>query len=193
MPDDLIRAALLAANSYTFLHFLWYAFDGFLEWRVRISGTRLAFVTTAKSASEHGDYPNDPRQSTLYCWWMFQAPRIGNLGEQITEIEGKLRDWEKKVIQLMQEDPSDGHGMNLANGLMQINQIQGELSKLSRSVEQAQKVICAARIPVSLKRFDDAFHTLSRSKNLRWLAIEVLFPILFGVFALVLLAKDVWY
>jgi hypothetical protein len=68
ISENLILNTLLATNAYLLLHFMWYAFEGLLEWRLRVTGTRLAFLTGARYGSEHADYPNDPRQSTLYNW-----------------------------------------------------------------------------------------------------------------------------
>ncbi|MDR7123114.1 hypothetical protein [Rheinheimera soli] len=39
ISEDLITNSLLVTNVYFLLHFIWYAFEGFLEWRLRVTGT----------------------------------------------------------------------------------------------------------------------------------------------------------
>eukprot|EP01036_Dinobryon_divergens_P059107 gene59107-78863_t len=48
-------------NAYLLLHFGWYAWEAFFEWRVRLTGTRVAFQTGSTFGSEAADYPGDPR------------------------------------------------------------------------------------------------------------------------------------
>jgi len=70
---------------------LWGAIDSFCEWRLRITGTRAAFITTGILSSESGDYPNDPRHSTLYFWWVKNAKIIDNLTEKVDSIESQIK------------------------------------------------------------------------------------------------------
>ncbi len=86
LDDQLFRYMLLGAVAYLAMHFVWCAVDSFIEWRLRITGTKVAFVTTGTFASEHADYPNDPRQSTLYNWWKGQATSINGIDEKIEDI-----------------------------------------------------------------------------------------------------------
>lgn len=97
LSDSMLKNGLLLATLYLYVHFLWYTIDSFIGWRVRVTGTKLAFLTGAKYTSEHGDYPNDPQQSTLYSWWTDHAKRIGNIGEKIGSIDKSFMDWENKV------------------------------------------------------------------------------------------------
>src|SRR3990167_303384 len=101
LNDEIIAKGLIAVLSYLFIHFLWCLNDAFLTWKIRVTGTRLVFVTTGKFANEYADYPNDPRSSSLYWWWLEEAKKIGGIGSKIDEIERALNSWEQKIQALM--------------------------------------------------------------------------------------------
>ena len=173
-------------NLYLLIHFSWCAFDSILEWKIRITGTRLAFVTTARLSSEDGDYPNDARQSTMYSWWIAQAKKIGNLKGKIETIESQIKVSQERLDKAVAETDSVNMS-NLSSSVLQtLNNALTATNDLKHSVETAQKAIASQRIPVSLQRFDNWFQFLLRSQNLRWLIIEFVFPIILGGSALFL-------
>lgn len=184
LSSELIRTGLSIITAYLLIHFLWYVYEAFLEWRLRVTGTRLAFVTTAKVASEHGDYPNDPRQSTLYSWWSYQARRIQNIGKRASAIDELMKISEEKLRTLYEER---GKESNLHAVVGIVSETRTAVVDLKRSVEQVHGTLTAQRIPVSLARFDRWFGLFLRSENIRWLVIDVLVPVLAGAAALVLL------
>src|SRR5262249_16960966 len=58
LNDIVIKFTLAAVVAYLLVHFVWVALDAFMEWRLRITGTKLAFQTGSLAASEHADYPD---------------------------------------------------------------------------------------------------------------------------------------
>lgn len=186
LSDAVLRTGLLCVLSYLSIHFLWAAFDSFLEWRLRITGTRLSFITTARFASEEGDYPNDPRQSTLYSWWLDHAKRIGNLSARFLDLERLLQNLDQD---LRARYTNGADAMNIVNACKPINEARETMVKLQQSVDEVQKTIFASRVPVSLKRFDRWFELFLRSQNLRWLVIDILVPVLLASSAMWLLLQ----
>ncbi|MBI5900215.1 MAG: hypothetical protein HZB40_13410 [Rhodocyclales bacterium] len=184
LNDFVFRTGLFWITLYLLLHFIWSAFDSLLEWRLRITGTKVAFVTTGVFSSEHADYPSDPRQSTLYNWWKGEATKIGDIAAKLSEIENQLREWDARLSTRF-ADQADA--LNVANASTSISSAREAVVKLERSVLEVRNTISAARIPVSLQRFDGWFQLFLRSQNLRWLIIEFGAPILLGAYALVLL------
>lgn len=182
LTNALVFKVIFFLNAYMFLHFFWCSIDHFQEWRLRLTGTRVAFVTTGRFSSEVGDYPNDPRQSTLYNWWKDEARKRTSFQEPLETIQKKLEEWEATV-----KDNLEGNNPNVVNACMSINQISTDIQKLKNSVEQVGKSIKSQRIPVSLKRFDGHFQFYLRSQNLRWLFLELGFPLVLGGYALFLL------
>ncbi len=186
LTDETVRSGLFWITVYLTVHFVWSSFDHFLEWRLRATGTKLSFVTTGKFASQHGDYPNDPRQSTLYSWWSVEAGKIGNLAGRATAIDQELHDWEARIrAQVCDTHPNC---MNITNAAVSVAGVREKVIELTRAVENASKALEAARIPVSLDRFDRWFKLLLRSQGARWLIVEFLLPIALNMAALVLLA-----
>ncbi len=185
LSDELIRKGLLVANSYLLIHFVWGGSDSWLEWGARLTGTRVAFVTTGKSASEHCDYPSDPRQSTLYNWWKNSASRIASLTEPLETIKKKLAAWEKRVEEaILKNDP------NVMIVVSSFREIQKNIYELKKKIENVEKTLTATRIPASLECFDGRFKLMLRSQNIRWLVLELAFPVLLGCWAVWLLLNE---
>src|SRR5206468_22569 len=111
LTDQLVRQGLGIWIVYLVAHFGWMAWEGFAEWRLRLTGTRVAAVTVGTFASEEADYPTDPRQSTLANWWRGQAKRIGNLTELIRGLERRVEAQEAAI----REGCARGDPLNVAN------------------------------------------------------------------------------
>lgn len=186
LSDRLIINSLLLTNLYFILHFIWYAFEGFLEWRLRVTGTRVAFMTGARFGSEHADYPDDPRQSTLYNWWKDQASQIGSFRTTTNELSEKVQEWEGKISSF--QDGNDS--LNLANAMSTLSQAKSSIEKLNTQIQNTEKILTAHRIPYSLSRFDGWFKLFLKSQNLRWIIIDIIIPVVVGITAILLLAKN---
>lgn len=187
LTDTVVRSGLFWITLYLIMHFIWSAWDNLLEWRLRITGTRVSFVTAAVLASEHADHPNDPRQSTLYHWWIEEAQKIGNLAEKVSNIERQLQDWESR---LQTEIDARADSSNIVNACSLISGVREVVVQLKHGIEEARQTISAYRVPVSLERFDAWFKLLLRSQNLRWFLVEFMLPILLGAAALFLLCFE---
>ena len=70
--------------------------------------------------------------------------------------------------------------------------LRKQLKETNESLKDAKKVLESERIPASLQRFDDAFHALLASQNIRWLAFEWLLPLLIGGMAICLLSYKIF-
>lgn len=184
LSDTIITNGLIAAVSYLLLHFLWVSIDAVFEWRLRITGTRVAFVTTGRISSEHGDYPAEPRQSTLYHWWIEQSKGLGSFETRMTSIEHRLESWDADLRARFTQGTD---AMNIVNATTSIAAVRDEIAKFHRAIVESGKIVHATRVPVSLARFNRWFELFLRSQNLRWFVIEFLLPILVGGYALSLL------
>ena len=187
LDDSLVRGSLLWVLIYLLIHFLWSAFDSLNEWRLRVTGTRVAWVTAATFASEEGDYPGDPRKSTLYNWWKVHASRIGNLTEKIKGIETTLKGFENDLNKIISDRAVANEVINIC--MPHISTTNSHVVELRQKLTEFSNVFESKRIPTSLKRFDLWFQICLRSQNLRWLVVEFSIPILLGIFALLLLSR----
>jgi hypothetical protein len=179
-PDQAwLQIGVLSVVGYLFIQFCWRGWDYIQFSRLRITGSRVSHVTTARLASEYGDYPNDPIQSTLYNWWLEAGKRIGNL----SEIANELRRVAKEL-----EDVAKRQGnMEMANINHVVHgagDIRNKASELERRLGEAVKVIQSARIPVSLERFDRWFRRFSKSQIARIVLLDLAVPFIFGVVAI---------
>lgn len=81
-----IQAGLLVILIYQIIHFVWLSWDALFEWRLRITGTKTVFSTGMKFGSGEADFPDDPRQSTLYNFY------YSNMLPNITKEFNKLKE-----------------------------------------------------------------------------------------------------
>ena len=181
LTDHVVRVWLILIVSYSLIHFFWGAFDNLLEWRLRLTGTKVAFITGARFTSEHGDYPDDPRQSTLYNWWLQEAKKIDNIPGEIRNIEEMISDWDTK---LRDKYNTGADATNIVNACNILTTAQAALGQLTNSINATSKVIENYRIPVSLERFDKWFECFLNSQNIRWILIEFLLPITIALYAI---------
>lgn len=189
LNDNVIRLTLAAVVIYLLFHFLWAGWDSLLEWRLRITGTRTVFQTGSMFAPRHVDYPVEPRQSTLYNWWVMQHTAIARVGIVVEELQEKLKTWAAD-IQAIREGKSDPYSNNLNNVISGLSQVNVQYADLVRALKANTEAITDDRIPTSLKRFDGWFQLFLRSQNLRWFVIEFVAPVIFSFAALYHLLKD---
>ena len=166
----------LGATFYSFIHFLWLSVDAVQEWRIRLTGTKLAFQTGAKLTSGDGDYPDDPRQSSLLTWWNTQAERIGNFKPLAQELEGQLKDENF-----------------LAENSKKFDTLQRDLTNVTKKITEFESVLKSKRIPVSLERFERWYKMFSYSQLLRFALLEWGFPAAIGVWALYGLLTKIFF
>lgn len=189
LNDGVAHSVLFGIILYLLGSFIWSSIDGFGEWRLRITGSKVAFQGVSTFADGHSDYPKDPRQSTLYNWWKEQALKIGNIGQQAKEANDKINSLQHEIQQYLQ-GLSGKEPLNINHvqqtGTSAINAIQNLTNKL----EELRKTFLAERIPTSLKRFDDWFFYFLKSQNIRWFTMDFLLPLILGVTALMFLGKS---
>ena len=183
LNNNLFRYLLLSAVVYLSMHFVWCAIDSFMEWRLRITGTKVAYVTTGTFASEDADYPNDPRQSTLYNWWKDQSRSISGINGKIENINATFENVNSEIEKIKEE----GQTLNINNVIQGLSHIRTEIANLRSKVENVNKTLEAGRVPASLNRFDSWFKFFLKSQNVRWLLIEFLLPISLSIWSIYLL------
>lgn len=168
-----VLLSLFLFNAYFLIHFLWYSVESFMEWRIRLTGTRLAFITSGTFASELCDYPSDPRQSSLYRWWADNVKRLTHLQGDCDNLSRKLDVWSVPV-----ELGSDSPGCRVLRS--DIVELKSAVDKLAGSVNSLDKNLTSERIPASLERFDSWFKYFLHIQNIRWFLVDIVVPVLIG-------------
>lgn len=189
LSDIVIRSTLAAIVLYLLLHFVWVSLDSFLEWLLRITGTRSAFQTGSFYGPDYADFPIDPRQSTLYNWWTMQQQMIGNLGGLAKTLQDTCSRWESDLETIRAQHMKSPDWGNFATIINALGETRAQAAEFAHKIEANTKAITDARIPVSLRRFDRWYEIFLRSQNLRWLLIEFLAPVALATISLYWLLK----
>ena len=176
----LLPWCLFFVTLYLTIHFFWNSWDAIQEYRLRRTGTRTHYQTTGKLSSKGMDGPIHPRQSTLYSWWLEQAGNFDDIPEQLQRQQESYSTVVAKLETLCRRD-DDPNNQNFQNALQAVNQAKSESWNLQLKIEAMSKIFSSERIPVSLKRFDEAFHWRAISQNFRWLIIEFVVPLVIGI------------
>ncbi|WP_155742598.1 hypothetical protein [Variovorax paradoxus] len=188
LTADTLKKGLLAVNIYMLVHFLWCMLDELQEWRLRITGTRSAYITGGTFGSEDADYPSEPRQSTLHNWWQKVSMRFPQTEEAISRLDGAL----DRLLETEEVKRNSGQIQPVSNAGVLLQQIKSDMTTLLSELNLAKAVIESPRVCVSLERFDKAYELFLRSQNLRWLVVEAGFPVLLGGASLWLLVRDLY-
>jgi hypothetical protein len=180
LSEPVISISLLLIVLYNLIHFVWHCFDYIGIWRIHLTGTRLAFLTGSKWASEHADYPEDPRQSNLYRWWQEKAAGIGNLSQiarTLEETASQLSCAAKKY------EPSAGE-LSVHFFSDSASTLVEKASELSRKLDAINKLLLSNQPPVSIERFDRWFANFKTSHLIRLFVVELGVPCVLAIAAL---------
>jgi hypothetical protein len=185
LSNQAIRVGLLVSLGYHLVHFTWIVWEHLFEWRVRLTGTKLERITAGTFASEAGDYPSDPRQSTLYHWWSGQAQKIGNLREIIPEVRVDL----KALQGFVSANGDPNNPTNVGNITRSLVSVEGALNRFEAHLKEVSGTLSSLRIPESLKRFDRWFFFVVKAQNLRFVILEISLPFLIGLAGMIALTR----
>lgn len=172
LTPDKVDWAFFLALCYLFAHFLWNSLDHFKEWRLRLTGSKVAFITAAKFGSELVDTPAHPRQSTLYTYLLGKRRVTADLERQIADIERRMAAWPKE------------EGVGEAPSATNLKPHVDSVMEVMKGIKQ--KLVYLDRIPVSLARFEKGFRSFRASQSARWLVLEWGMPLALGIWALFL-------
>lgn len=167
---------------YAFIHFLLHSWDAVQEWRIRITGTRLSYITEGTWGHAAKDTPNDPRQSTLMTWWTEQASILSQYGNLIDDLKADVKNLDDAA-----KSKDLGELPNVNNIIQQTTELNSNLNTLRDIIENTKRTIESQRIPVSLERFEKWFRRFSWSQLTRFFLLEWGLPIGLSLWALSLI------
>ncbi|UEB93480.1 hypothetical protein LIS66_13795 [Pseudomonas sp. HN2] len=169
---------------YNFVHYLWYCYELYSEWTIRITGTRLAFVTGGRYGAVGADYPDNPKQSTLYTWWLQESRSMVAYEKLVSKVDESVSAIERHIDGLQRADMTVAGSISIS-----IQSLAKNILQVRQALEATESVITNNRVPESLGRFDNRFRLLLKSQNLRVLLIEVGIPVLLSFVAAAYLAR----
>jgi len=180
-----INWGILFVLIYHIVHFLWNVFDFTLQSRLRITGNKVRHVTVAKMAGSDGDYPDDPKQSTLYNWWNDSLKTIGKI--KIQEEIDEIKENQRELIQLIQDNIQNPQKDNILRNLsVKVPDIDRRLNSLnfSTQLDEILSILRSKRIIESLRRFEGWFCFYQWQQVFRIFIVEISFPIVLGAYTL---------
>lgn len=177
----LLPMCLLPVILYLTIHFFWNSIDAIQEYRLRRTGTRTDYQTISRFSPDGIDGPIHPRQSTLYNWWFENAGNFDDISDLLQKQQEAYSTAVATLETLSQRDKDPYSHQNFMNALKAVNGAKTASEDLKPKVEKMSEVFSSERIPVSLKRFDEAFHCHAISQNFRWLLIEFGVPLVTGL------------
>jgi hypothetical protein len=175
---------LLFINLYHLSHFSWYAFEAFYEWRLRITGSRA--LSTLAFENRPIDHPTDPRQATLYSWWINRANKLSDTFKVLDDHIS----WNLKMKNALEN--GEFKNINSWYSLEQYKIIDDSIQSVLSGYQKLADTINDPRITLSLYRFDEWNKTFWNSQNFRWITIECGLPLALG-FSSVVISLDKKY
>lgn len=172
---EIVYQLLFLLTTYFLVHFVWLAWDNFTIWKLRLTGSNIPYE--GAYASETADNKSDVSQTTLYSWWLVQMERIEYDKQNIDMIIEKLAS--SSIDKDKQKEQE----------LMTLNT---NIQSLNTNFIIYHDTLSSARIPASLERFDKCFQYMRTSQSLRWFMLELLMPILVGVYSLYIISPKVF-
>ncbi|MEH6478014.1 MAG: hypothetical protein V7727_20145, partial [Sneathiella sp.] len=90
--------------SYHIVHFTWLGLDSLKEWDIRRTGTNNLKVTNQFEGNTR-DLPRNPRQSSLYGWWLEQDKSLPQIEKSFEELKSQLEEFYKNGTDVLSKKP----------------------------------------------------------------------------------------
>lgn len=181
-----LMLGLFLVLIYTVLHYAWYVYELYSEWSVRLTGTNFAFNDVPRTRPDNSDYPVDPKQSSIYSWWIQEVSSYGAYSELLHAVEKYIEETRSRLNEI---ESGSNNSLDFTIVHQSVGGLENTLSQVRYVLSSNEKLFLSDRIPVSLGRFDRRFRSLLRSQNLRVVLVEVALPFALALCALFSLVK----
>ena len=181
----MILSGLFTMNMYLLIHFIWISLDVYNEHRLRVSGAKE--LRKGVHDNGWGDYPSDPRQSTLYSYWKKQKESVADLSLTINEIPPMVQ----AIEDLAKEFKTGTHKSRGAELKTLGTELKQTIQNQSNVLGRIETVLSDPSTERRLEKFDKKFFFYNKSQNIRWTFIEFGLPVTAGGIAVGWSAIDV--
>ncbi|MDH5258244.1 MAG: hypothetical protein OEX07_09545 [Gammaproteobacteria bacterium] len=166
MKESSIELIMSIGLWYLMAHFLFSAWGKFLEWRLRLSGMKVAVPQqpTAQDLMMNAG-THMQKQATLSSWWTKQYHEIKELDKFLPQLKSML-----------------GTDFPLVKNQQEIQTLFNELSSYVEQIKNDQLYIKTA-----LTQYERSFKCMQQNQALRWIIFEAGVPVFLGLFAVVLI------
>lgn len=185
LTTNSIYIVLSLVILYELFHYSWIIWNNFLLWRVRLTGCKLeesrgdAPGVFGSSAPDLADYNGSERNSTLYSWLLENRVKYHAAMGGIESTQANLNSLVEKV---------NSEGLKKED----VSRLVDEVIKLKTATVTLVDYLNNERLNESLRRFDNWFDMLIKSKSWRWVILDFITPLLFGVVALCMLLLEIF-
>lgn len=180
MTQRVLLWSLIVLTTYLLLHFMWASIDAIHEYALRSTGLPKEVQYGEATWGPEGAEPlTDPRQSTLYSWWLWQSRQAVPLQSKIEEQKSNLDSY-LSALEGYKASPNEV-AVQHADVLRNAASIQQAIVNLQQSVKALHGTLSDPRLVVSLSRFDAAFRWRALSQNARWIVLEFGLPVVLGI------------
>lgn len=181
LTPETIYVLLLAFVGFELFQYTWLVSNRFIYWRVRLTGINTQVTRGNRGgmfASENDpyDYSGKPENSNFYTWMLENKRDVVSRKDALDSAWSKVESYTFNSKNLTTTERKDI--------LNKLNEIQTQTSLLEKNITNI-------RISASMKRFDNWFSMLVRSQSIRWLLLDFLLPVSFGLLAIVLLIPKI--
>lgn len=174
LSESWMFAAVLSVLVYLFIQFIWQFSNYLMQSRIRLTGPVKKVLQAVYFGGDVSDSAVDPRQSTLYYWWLSELKVHEKLSPE------RLEEAMVKVQALV-----DSADFSQLDELREVApHLQSEAKQLRECLQQSSRIFKEARVPVSLKRFDKWFFCFHWSQQWRMYLLDFLLPISIGLAAI---------
>ncbi|XNT04642.1 hypothetical protein AB6D20_025985 [Vibrio splendidus] len=182
LTSETIYLLLLVFVGYELVQYTWLVMNKFLYWRVRLTGTSTQVLRGNRGGSfatenDPSDYTGKPENSNFYTWVLENKRDTDHRSKAIEDAWVKV---ESYVFQSEALAPKDRNEL-----LSKLNEIYSHTNLLNTSINNI-------RVSASMSRFDNWFNMLVRSQSIRWVLLDFLLPIVFGLIAIIFLIQKVF-
>ncbi|WP_439833980.1 hypothetical protein [Aeromonas caviae] len=185
LTNDLIYLGLFTLIVYSCIHYSWYIYEDFLNYRLRL---------TAFSQLDYGDEDSicfvpqldDAKNNTLYNWWVYKKGYIidtlninNSLLNSLSEIEVKH--------------------MNMSDGKINdeiweaFNAARSASENASERIDSLISILNAPPFSDVIPNFHFSFKRFLISQNIRWIVFEILFPYGLALWSLIFISPIVYF
>lgn len=186
LNDGVVRKGLFLVVVYLVVHFAWSISDALKEWRLRLTGINDIRVQMHVSISKEIEAAPNPRQLTLYSWWVREGVNVGTVGTTLNRANAMLDRFQSQSPAAATPDIA----INSLEFSKYVEECRDILKRLNHEVPKARAILESPQLTEKLRRFDQRFRYFLVSQNLRWLVFDFLAPLIVGLAALILLVTS---
>ncbi|MGE3713453.1 MAG: hypothetical protein AB7F82_02845 [Alphaproteobacteria bacterium] len=150
---------LAVITLYHLIHYAVVVWTYYLRWSVRVTSQKPP-LPARTSYTRWTNADSDLQQSNLYSWWLLRKEDFESFGSVADHINSVAKTLDTR------HHPSN---------------FEFQIDRMEKKFDELKKLIIDKRIIESLEEFNKWFFLFQKAQGFRWIIIEVMFPLYFGI------------